>query len=181
MSLLWKVYFRIFDALMYMERKFILTAEVAARKIRRLAYEIAERNVGVDRLLLAGIHDNGYLLAQLLAAEVQQVSGVQVELVGIRLDKRRPVTVTLDRAVAVNDRVVIVVDDVASSGKTMLYALKPFLEAHPRAIQTLALVERTHKLFPVQPDYVGLSVATTLEEHIRVQMEPGRVVGAWLE
>ncbi|MFN4284727.1 MAG: phosphoribosyltransferase family protein [Lacibacter sp.] len=164
-----------------MERKYILTPEVAARKIRRLAYEIAERNAGTDQLLLAGIHDNGYMLAQLLAEEVRLVSGMEVELVGIRLDKRQPGAVTLDREVVVDNRIVIVVDDVASSGKTMLYALKPFLEAHPCGIQTLALVERTHKMYPVQPDYVGLSVATTIEEHILVHMEAGRVAGAWLE
>lgn len=164
-----------------MERKYILTPDTAARKIRRLAYEIAERNAGATQLLLAGIHENGYLLAQLLAAEVQQVSGMEVELVGIRLDKRNPGTVTLDREVEVNNSIVIIIDDVASSGRTMLYALQPFLKAHPRAIQTLALVERTHKLFPVQPDYVGLSVATTIENHILVQMENGCVAGAWLE
>lgn len=164
-----------------MERKYILTAEVAARKIRRLAYEIAERNAGATQLVLAGIYENGYLLAQLLAAELQLVSEMQVELVCIRLEKRNPSAVTLDREVVVDDRIIIVVDDVASSGKTMLYALKPFLNAQPLGIQTLALVERTHKLFPVQPDYVGLSVATTIEDNIIVQMEGGHVAGAWLE
>lgn len=164
-----------------MERKYILTPEVAARKIRRLAYEIAERNAGAKHLVLAGIYENGYLLAQLLTAELQLVSDMQVELVCIRLDKRNPRTVTLDHDIVIDDRIIIVVDDVASSGKTMLYALQPFLKAHPLGIQTLALVERTHKLFPVQPDYVGLSVATTIEDHIIVQMEAGRVAGAWLE
>jgi pyrimidine operon attenuation protein/uracil phosphoribosyltransferase len=76
---------------------------------------------------------------------------------------------------------VILIDDVSNSGKTLLYAIKPFLNSSPKKIQTLVLVERSHNLFPVKPDYVGLSVATTLQEHIYVEVDKGRVKGAWLE
>ena len=71
-------------------------------------------------------------------------------------------------------------DDVANSGRTMLYALKPFLNFKPKSIQTLILVERSHKLFPIQSDYVGLSLATTLQEHITVETEGDTITGAWL-
>jgi pyrimidine operon attenuation protein/uracil phosphoribosyltransferase len=74
----------------------------------------------------------------------------------------------------------LLVDDVASSGKTMLYALKPFLQFHPKKIETLVLVERTHKQFPVHVDYVGMPVATTLEEHILVEVVDGVIVGAYM-
>jgi pyrimidine operon attenuation protein / uracil phosphoribosyltransferase len=70
---------------------------------------------------------------------------------------------------------------VANSGKTLLYSMKPFLEFHPKKIQALVLVERRHNAFPVKPDYVGLSIATTLQEHIYVEIEGERVKGAWLE
>jgi pyrimidine operon attenuation protein/uracil phosphoribosyltransferase len=73
------------------------------------------------------------------------------------------------------------IDDVANSGKTLSFALKPFLEYQPKKIQTLVLVERSHKAFPVQPDYVGLSVATTIQEHIYVEVEGETVMGAYLE
>jgi pyrimidine operon attenuation protein/uracil phosphoribosyltransferase len=69
---------------------------------------------------------------------------------------------------------------VANSGKTLTYALKPFLDFHPKKIETLVLVERSHKTFPVQPDYVGLSVATTIEEHIYVEVEGEEITGAYL-
>jgi pyrimidine operon attenuation protein/uracil phosphoribosyltransferase len=72
------------------------------------------------------------------------------------------------------------VDDVSNTGKTLLYALKPFLSAQPKKIQTLVLVERSHKLFSIQPDYVGLSINTTLQEHISVQVSEGEIEGAWL-
>ncbi len=75
---------------------------------------------------------------------------------------------------------VVVIDDVTNSGRTLLYALKPLLEFHPKSIQTLVMVERMHKLFPVNPDYVGLSVATTLQEHIQVEVEGDVVTGAYI-
>jgi pyrimidine operon attenuation protein / uracil phosphoribosyltransferase len=72
------------------------------------------------------------------------------------------------------------VDDVANSGKTIMYALKAFLSQRPKKIQTVVLVERSHKLFPIQTDYSGLSIATTLQEHIAVETKDGEVEGAWL-
>jgi pyrimidine operon attenuation protein/uracil phosphoribosyltransferase len=102
-------------------------------------------------------------------------------LITISLDKKNPREVTLSQSLSFDDQVIIVVDDVASSGKTLLYAMKPFLEFHPRKIESLVLVGRTHKAFPVQPDYTGLSLSTTLQEHIYVEVEGDRVKGAWLE
>ncbi len=75
---------------------------------------------------------------------------------------------------------IIVVDDVSNSGKTLLYALKPFINSHPKKIQILVLVERTHTSFPVRPDYVGLSIATTIQEHIFVEVNGEEVAGAYL-
>ena len=74
----------------------------------------------------------------------------------------------------------IIVDDVANSGRTMFYALKPFLSQNPAKVQTLVLVERSHKLFPIQTDYVGVSLSTTLQEHISVETDNGQITGAWL-
>ena len=97
------------------------------------------------------------------------------------LHKKKPAQIMLSEPFDFNDKVIIVVDDVSNSGKTMLYALKPFLDSHPKKIQTLVLVERTHKAFPVLSDYVGLSVATTLQEHIIVEVSGDHVTGAYLE
>ena len=102
-------------------------------------------------------------------------------MITISLDKKNPKEVTLSRYPDFNNQVIIIIDDVSNSGKTLLYAIKPFLDLNPKKIQTLVLVERSHNAFPVKPDYVGLSVATTLQEHIYVEVEKGRVKGAWLE
>ena len=80
-----------------------------------------------------------------------------------------------------NGQVVIIVDDVVNSGKTLLYSVKPFLEFQPKKIQTLVLVERSHNNFPVHPDYIGLSLSTTLLEHIFVEVQGDEVTGAYLQ
>ena len=163
-----------------MEKKYILDKETTLLKLKRLAYEIAERNYAEQQLFFAGIKESGFTVAKLLAKEVMEISNIHVELVEITMDKRYPVEVFLDRKIGFNNQSIVIIDDVANSGKAMLYALKPFLNFQPKQIQTLVLVERTHKTFPVQPDYVGLSIATTLEEHIYVELKGDEITGAYL-
>jgi pyrimidine operon attenuation protein/uracil phosphoribosyltransferase len=91
-----------------------------------------------------------------------------------------PKEVILSENMNLNDLNVVLIDDVANSGKTLLYGLKPFLEYYPRTVQTMVMVERMHKLYPVKPDYVGLSVATTLEDHIQLEVTNDEVVGAYI-
>ena len=163
-----------------MEKKYILDKETTLLKLKRLAYEIAERNYTEQQLFFACIRESGYTVARLLATEVMEISNIHVELVEIIMDKRYPVEVFLDREIGFNNQSIVIIDDVANSGKAMLYALKPFLNFQPKQIQTLVLVERIHKTFPVQPDYVGLSIATTLEEHIYVELKGDEITGAYL-
>lgn len=161
-------------------RNCILTADLINRKIRRMALQVAESNTEEGSIIIAGIAGNGAVLAQKLVAELRQVSSMEVKLLTIRLNKKEPTHAAVDVDTDFSNKVIVVVDDVASSGRTMLYALKPFLSYLPKKIQTLVLVERSHKLFAVQPDYVGLSVATTLQEHITVETEGEEITGAWL-
>jgi pyrimidine operon attenuation protein/uracil phosphoribosyltransferase len=163
-----------------MQKKYILRAEEVKRKIRRLAYEIAERNFGETDICFAGIADQGFQLANLLQRELANIASIKVDLVSVKLDKRNPREIEIHPSMDFTGKNVLLIDDVASSGKTMLYALKPFLDFYPKKIETLVLVERTHKQFPVQPDYVGLSLATTLEEHIYVEVENEEITGAYM-
>ena len=103
-----------------------------------------------------------------------------VSIVSVSINKHHPKEVILSQQIDFNDKVVIIVDDVVSSGKTLLYSIKPFLEFHPKKIQTLVLVERSYKNFPVTPDYVGISIATTLQDHIFVEVKNDEVTGAYL-
>ena len=163
-----------------MEKKYILTQEVAEKKLRRMAYEILENNSEENKLILAGIRESGSVIARNIQSLLTEIGHLTTELITLTLDKKFPTEVILSKSISFEDKVIIVIDDVANTGKTLLYSLKPFLDFHPRKIQSLVLVERTHKAFPVKPDYVGLSIATTLQEHIYVEVEGEKVMGAYL-
>ncbi|HET9055381.1 MAG TPA: phosphoribosyltransferase family protein [Chitinophagaceae bacterium] len=162
-------------------RKYIMDGSTATKKIQRLAYEILENNTEEKAIILAGIRENGVVIAKHIQQYLNEISNINTELITIYLDKKNPQIVTLNRENGFDNKVIIIIDDVANSGKTMLHAMKPFLAHNPNKIQTLVLVDRTHKKFPVHPDYRGLSVATTLQEHIVVDVENNKVQGAWME
>jgi pyrimidine operon attenuation protein/uracil phosphoribosyltransferase len=163
------------------DRKYILDKEVAAKKLQRIAYEILENNMDEERIILAGIPENGAVIAKTIQKILSDISSLKTELITISLDKRQPKEITLSKKMDFNDQVVIIVDDVVNSGKTLMYSVKPFLDFQPKKIQTLVLVERSHNNFPVQPDYVGLSLSTTLQEHIFVEVENDEITGAYLK
>lgn len=163
------------------EKKYILDKNIATRKMQRMAYEILENNLDESLLILAGIKESGSVVARNIQKILSEISSLKTELITISLNKRLPKEVTLDKSIDFNDKTIIIVDDVANSGKTMSYALKPFLEFQPKKIQTLVLLERSHNSFPVRPDYVGLSISTTLQEHIFVEVNDEEVLGAYLQ
>ena len=161
-------------------KNYILTREVAEKKLQRMAYEIVERNAGESHLILAGIKESGLIIAKKIKDLLQPIYKGESSVIEISLDKRNPTEINISPSIDLNDKIIIVTDDVVNSGKTLLYALKPFLSFLVKKIQTLVLVERTHKAFPVTSDYVGLSVATTVQEHIVVEAEEGEISGAYL-
>jgi pyrimidine operon attenuation protein/uracil phosphoribosyltransferase len=163
------------------KRNYILSKEVAEKKLRRMAFEILENNIDEKEIILAGIRESGSVVAKVIQNMLGEISSIKTELITITLDKKQPSEVSLSKKIDFNDKVIIVIDDVCSSGKTLLYALKPFIDFHPKKIQTLILVERTHTSFPVRPDYVGLSIATTIQEHIFVEVDGDSINGAYLQ
>ena len=163
-------------------RNYFLSADAASRKLHRMAYEIAEQLDDDDtELILAGIRDNGVILANIISAHLAGLFHGQIKVIELSLNKRDPGEIEISEPLNYDNSVVIVIDDVTNTGKTLLYALKPFLEFHPKRIHTLTLVERSHKLFPVNIDFVGISLATTLQEHIFVEVQDGQVTGAYLQ
>ena len=160
--------------------KYILSKEAAEKKLMRMALEVAERNYGEQELVLVGIKESGSLIAEKIAAHLKEIFSGEVIIVSLLIDKKMPGAITLQPAIDVSNKVVLLIDDVANSGRVMLYALQPLLQQFPRKIQTLALVERTHKSFPIALDYVGVSFSTTLDEHVSVEVENGQILGACL-
>ena len=158
----------------------ILSKDVADKKLRRMALEVAERNYEKDSLILIGIKENGIFIAKKIAEYLKGVFKGKIEMMDLWIDKKQPREIKLSKEADFNDKNILLIDDVANSGRTMLFALKPLLQQLPKQIQTLALVERAHKQFPIAVDYVGISVSTTLQENIVVEVKDGEIMGAWL-
>ena len=158
----------------------ILSKKIAYRKFQRMAYEIAEQNISEEKILLAGIKENGSIIANILLSYLKEIYKGEIGIIEIGIDKKNPKNIFLSEQINFDDKVIIITDDVSNSGRTLLYAIKPFLDFYPKKIQTLVLVERSYKEFPVSPDYVGLSVSTALTEKIIVETKNGEIEGARL-
>ncbi|MEM6963886.1 MAG: phosphoribosyltransferase family protein [Bacteroidota bacterium] len=144
------------------------------QKIKRLAIEIIEQNFGEKEIILAGINNNGLGFAKMLNRHLSELTDNKITLTQIKLSPAYPlaseVTIGLT-AEELHDKTIIVVDDVANTGRTIFYAIKPLLEVLPKKIQVAVLVDREHKAFPIKVDYVGLSLFTTLQDDIDVQIK----------
>lgn len=153
-------------------QKRILEKSQIEQIIRRMAYEIYENNYDAKKIFLAGIDVNGEKIAELIKKEMNSISEIPVELIRVDIDKdaeSQPV-VSCSKEPDIPNFTVVVVDDVLNSGRTMVYALDPFLKMPVRNIQTAVLVNRTHKRFPIAVDYKGFELGTTIEEHIHVKL-----------
>lgn len=161
----------------------ILDVHQLRQKAKRMAYQIVENNYHESELYFIGIKREGFYLAEHLKEEASKICSIDIHLHAIQMDKKNPLSmITLDvPTVRLKDQVIILIDDVANSGRTMAYAMQTLLQIIPKKIQTAVLVDRKHKAFPIHSDYVGLSLATTLQEHISVILSEEDKVGAYLE
>lgn len=153
----------------------ILNDRQIRQKIKRIAIEILERNFGEPEVILAGLNNNGLEFAQLLMAELASLApaDMTVSLTRIRLNPANPVEydpyIEMP-AEDLRDKHIIIVDDVANTGRTIFYAVQPLLKVIPKTVEVAVLVDRKHKSFPIKADYVGLSLATTLLDNIEVRI-----------
>jgi pyrimidine operon attenuation protein/uracil phosphoribosyltransferase len=158
---------------MVAEKSLILDANQVKQKIRRMAYEVYEHNFKEKSIIIAGIDGHGYTLAKLLSKEIQSISPLEVKLVKVKLDKLAPQQseVTLDCDLKeVKKKCIVLVDDVLNTGRTFAYGLKPFLDIEVKKIETAVLVNRKHTLFPIYPQYTGYELATTIKDHVEVNL-----------
>jgi len=157
-----------------MENKsIILNADAVIKKINRLAFEIYEGNFQEKEIALVGIEPNGAILASKLKDELEKISSLRIHYSTIKVDKDNPVDDKINVALPAEmfpHIPIIIVDDVLNSGRTMFYCFKPFMNSALKKIQVAVLIDRAHKKFPVSADYVGYSLATTLQEFIEVNM-----------
>lgn len=153
-----------------MTKNIILTKEQIEHKTTRIAYQIYETFVEEEVIVIAGISKNGFVFAEKLAAQLALISNIEVKLCEVFVDKQNvlaPITTSIPSSEYENCNVVLV-DDVLNSGTTLIYGVKHFLEVPLKKFKTTVLVDRNHKKYPVKADFKGLSLSTSLLEHIHV-------------
>ena len=163
------------------KRTVILDKETIKRKVRRMAYEIWERNSDEKEITLIGIEDGGVVLAHNIEPILKEISKMKINVFSIAVNKKNPLNLALDITHDLTGRSVVLVDDVANSGKTLLYSLHSLLSYNLKKIVVAVLIDRMHKSFPVSADIVGHRLATTLPEHIEVETKGNEILGAYLK
>ncbi len=154
-----------------MSRSIILNDQQIQDKIRRIAYQIYESNTKEKEIILAGIQQNGYILAQRIAKVLSTISPIEVKLCEVHINKKKPrdkVSTSLD-STKYSNKSLILVDDVLNSGTTLIYAARHFLDVPLKRFNTVVLVNRNHKKYPIKADFKGISLSTSMQEHINVE------------
>ena len=153
-----------------MSKNIILTNQEIEHKIKRIAYQIYETFVDEEEVVIAGIASNGSIFAQKLAESLRTISTLQVSLCEVKVDKQNPqspIQTSLKKEEYENKGLVLV-DDVLNSGTTLIYAVRHFLDVPLKKFKTAVLVDRNHKKYPVKADFKGISLSTSLLEHVQV-------------
>jgi pyrimidine operon attenuation protein/uracil phosphoribosyltransferase len=161
----------------------VMDADRMARALTRIAHEILERNRGLDELALVGIRTRGVPLARRLARALKEINGDDVptgalDITLYRDDLMRhpvgpqPLVRRTEIPFSIDDRKILLVDDVLYTGRTIRAALDALIDfGRPRAIQLIALVDRGHRELPIKADYVGKNLPTSLKQSVQVRLQ----------
>jgi pyrimidine operon attenuation protein/uracil phosphoribosyltransferase len=156
-----------------MSQNIILNNQEIKHKITRIAYQIYETFVDEKEIVIAGIASNGFVFANKIATELEKISTLKVILCEVYINKQNvnaPITTSLSVEQYENKGLVLV-DDVLNSGTTLIYGVKHFLEVPLKKLKTAVLIDRNHKKYPVKADFKGISLSTSLQEHVQVVFE----------
>jgi len=156
----------------------VLDAQKIEHKLCRMAWEIYEKNHLETEIVIAGISPQGAILSKRLAQHLKAISKVKTEVIEVHLDKKNPLSspVQVSHHSSLNDKVVVLVDDVLKSGKTLMYCTTYFLNQPIKKLMTAILIDRNYKLYPIKADVVGLKLSTTMQEHVTVDLGQNEAV-----
>jgi len=151
----------------------ILNTNQIKKIVKRIAYQIHENNLDYPEIILIGVHKNGYTLADKINKELKQISKSNIKLVSIKINKKNPLEeIELDcKKEYLKNKVIVLVDDVLHTGKTLIYCVKHLLEITPKNFNTVVLIDRNHKKFPIKVDFKGISLSTFISDHVEVVFE----------
>jgi pyrimidine operon attenuation protein/uracil phosphoribosyltransferase len=154
------------------QRTLILDAEKVNQKIKRIAHEILEKNYPSKSLVLIGIKGQGLDFAASVQKELKKIDkSVYTELLVLPIDKKNPIEQKAKNVFEgkLKHQNVLLFDDVLNSGRTLMYACSSILQEEVKTLQTVILVNRHYRKFPIRADIVGLTLNTTMQEHIAVE------------
>lgn len=152
----------------------ILNADQIDKKITRIAYEIYEENSSEKEIVFAATFEGGYEFAKKLELVLKKISPLKITLMKVLVNKNKlseEGSVKLDKKIDLAGKTVILVDDVLNTGQMLAYCMKTLLHFPVKSLRIAVLVDRNHTLFPIKSDYTGLSISTTLQEHITVNLK----------
>lgn len=143
-------------------------------KIERIAYQIYEANVSEEEIIIAGIDGGGLQFAKKIVAKLKKITEAKIVLCKLSMDKKDPLSSGVKTSLPDNEFInksVVIVDDVLNSGTTLIYGVHHFLKTPLKQLKTAVLVNRNHKKYPVKADFKGISLSTSLQEHVNVHFE----------
>ena len=165
-----------------MKENKILTKTNIRNATRRIAFQIYESNIDNKEIYLIGISSNGIILSKRIGEFLKKISALNVHQIELEIDKKNPrngVKISSDIQ-SLKNKSIIIIDDVLNSGSTLLYAVNSFLGVSLKKIQTVVLVNRNHKKFPIKADFKGISLSTSIKEHIKVVLNNEDIEGVFL-
>ena len=166
------------------DRLLLLSSRVVQQKIKRIALEIIEKNFGEKIIYICGINIRGDQMARMIIHELNHInhsSDIKYIRLQLNLENLLETKIKMDEAeTKLKNQVIVVVDDVGNTGKTLQFAIRPLLSLKPKKIQLAVLVDRKHKAYPVCADFVGFSLSTTMKEHIEVEFKKKNKVSVFL-
>ncbi|MEJ6764217.1 MAG: phosphoribosyltransferase family protein [Flavobacteriaceae bacterium] len=151
----------------------ILNTDQIKKIVKRIAYQIQENNLEYSEIILIGVYNNGYMLAKIIEKELKQISKSSIELISIKINKENPLDkIDLDyKKEYLKNKSIVLIDDVLHTGRTLIYCVKHLLDMSPGNFNTVVLVDRNHKKFPIKVDFKGISLSTSMSEHVEVVFE----------
>jgi len=158
---------------MTITKNIILSAAQIEHKTRRIAYQILESNVNESEIIIAGIVSNGYVFAEKIKTILEEITTAKIVLCEVKIDKQNAlneITTSIPKT-SYENKSIVLVDDVLNSGTTLIYGVKHFLDVPLKKFKTAVLINRNHKKYPIKADFKGLSLSTSLQEHIHVVFE----------
>jgi len=156
-------------------RTLVLDHHAISQKIKRITYQIYERNYDEKEIVLVAVEKKGVELASRIEPQLKEVAGMKVKKIRLTINKNEPLKpIKLsEEGESLKGKPVVLIDDVLNSGKTLIYAVRHIINYPVKNLITVVLVDRKHRRYPIKADFAGITLSTTLQDHISVEFKKG--------